>query len=285
MAFSKRRLTFIVGFAVVAFIAFASAATYVSVSTSTPSSLGFTGPRIPIRGASGQSLNWAGYAVTSSAGSVTSVSGSWKVPTVSCAKKSSYAAFWVGIDGFNDNTVEQTGVLAQCSSGSATYSAWYEFYPASPVYASSSDAVKPGDIMSASVTYSSSGNCFTTTLTDVTEGWTYTSPCTAVTGAQRSSAEWITERPAIGNSLTTLADFGTAYYGYDYTSVSSTNYVTINGVTTPMGSSTGTLNSITMVSSGPGSKTLASPSPVSSDYTSFSVTYASSSGGTSHGPH
>ena len=58
------------------------------------------------------SLNWAGYAITSSAGSVTLVSGSFTVPTVSCSSSNAFAAFWVGIDGFNDNTVEQTGITA-----------------------------------------------------------------------------------------------------------------------------------------------------------------------------
>ncbi|PSN82195.1 hypothetical protein B9Q01_08765, partial [Candidatus Marsarchaeota G1 archaeon OSP_D] len=48
--------------------------------------------------------------------------------------------------------------------------AWYEFYPASPVYAPSSDVVKPGDTMYANVTYVSSSGCFVTVLKDITEG-------------------------------------------------------------------------------------------------------------------
>lgn len=257
----------------------ASSAAFASPSVAAAPALG--APRIPIRGASSEALNWAGYAVTSSAGSVDAVYGSWVVPAVSCTHKLAYAAFWVGIDGYNDKTVEQTGVLAQCSSGSASYSAWYEFYPASPVYASY--VVKPGDTMDASVTYSASANCFTTTLKDETQGWSYNSQCTAVTGAERSSAEWIAERPAIGNSLTTLANFGTAYYGYDYTHAAGTNYVTINGVTTSMASSTGTLTSITMVSGGAHPSILAYPSAVSADGTSFTVTNGSPSSGPVHG--
>jgi len=220
-----------------------------------------------------QSLNWAGYAVVVRSGEVNAAYGSWIVPSLSCSKSTTYAAFWVGIDGYNDSTVEQTGVLGECAHGSAVYAAWYEFYPASPVYAPSSDVVKPGDTMYANVTYVSSSGCFVTVLKDITEGWSYKSPCTTVSGAARSSAEWITERPAIGGSLTTLANFGKAYYGLDYTSVSNTNVVVINGVTYTIGASPNYV-AITMVNNK--GATLATPSSLSTDGTSFYVSYTSS---------
>lgn len=211
------------------------------------------------------SLNWAGYAVTGGAGAYSSVSGSWIAPAVTCGQGSQYAAFWVGIDGFNSNTVEQTGILAQCSSGAAKYSAWYEFYPASPVYAPASDAVVPGDAIHGTVTFAS--GTFTATLVDATRGWTYTSPATAVSGAARSSAECIAERPAIGGSLTKLANFGTASFGQDYTSVSGT--CDANGAA--FGPSA---TAITMV--GRSGKVLAQTSALSSDGTSFTVTWKGS---------
>lgn len=214
------------------------------------------------------SLNWSGYAVTGPSGTFTSVSGSWIVPSVECGKGSQYVAFWVGIDGFNSNTVEQTGVLVQCSSGGASYYAWYEFYPAAPVYAPSSYIIKPGDIFSATVTYSS--GTFITVLKDVTEGWTYTSPGTSVQGAALSSAECITERPAIGGSLTRLANFGVVYFGQDYTSVSSTCYANGNA----FGSFGSSVQSITMVDLQ--GRILAQPSSLSSDGSSFTVTWKAS---------
>jgi len=228
-------------------------------------------PRIPI--GTSYSLNWAGYVDLSSTGGVTAVYGSWIVPTLSCKGGTSYVALWAGIDGYNDNTVEH-GILAQCSHGSVQYYAWYEFYPAAPVYAPSSDIVKPGDVIYASIVYN--GGTFATTLQDKTEGWTFTSPSTPVSGAERNSAEWIVERPALCNgikcTLSNLADFGKAYFGEDYTSVAFTNYATINGATEPIGYFTYT--SITMVS-GPQGTVLASPSTLSSDGTSFTVTYGS----------
>jgi len=60
-----------------------------------------------------ESTNWAGYAITGPDGSATAVSDTWDVPSTSCGSQTTYAAFWVGIDGFNSNTVEQTGVLAE----------------------------------------------------------------------------------------------------------------------------------------------------------------------------
>jgi len=176
------------------------------------------------------SSNWCGYAltpeaVTPSLGSVTYVSGSFTVPTVTGPTRgTAYAAFWVGIDGFSSDTVEQTGVLAEIQNGKATYSAWYEFYPAGMVAISKTTggaafSVNSGDAITASVSYSSSGS-FTTTITDTekTNGAveTFTSPATKVSGATEASAEWIAEAPAeqIGRMVEVLplADFGTVSF-------------------------------------------------------------------------
>jgi hypothetical protein len=210
------------------------------------------------------SLNWSGYAVTASSGTVTAVYGSWIVPSVSCSKQSTYVAFWAGIDGFNSNTVEQAGVLAQCSSGKAYYSAWYEFYP-SPSVTISSITVAPGDTVSVSVSYSSGS--FYITVKDGSQTYTTSG---SVSGAQLSSAECITERPAIAGSLTKLADFGVVSFGYDYTKVSQTCYATISGNTAPFGSFT-SLQSINMVDNR--GAILAKPSTLSSDGSSFTVTW------------
>lgn len=72
------------------------------------------------------SENWSGYAVTGS--SFTNATASWFVPTVNCSKTpNTYAAFWVGIDGYSSNTVEQTGTDSDCDGASPSYYAWYEF--------------------------------------------------------------------------------------------------------------------------------------------------------------
>ena len=118
-------------------------------------------------GASTNSLNWAGYAATGNAGSVTNVSASFVVPNVEPSSKTQYVAFWAGIDGFNDNTVEQAGVLAQTSGGSVSYSAWFEFYPASPVYASWHPA--PGNVMTVYIQYHSINDTMSASVMDLNQ--------------------------------------------------------------------------------------------------------------------
>lgn len=83
-----------------------------------------SGPKASATGAVGwESSNWSGYAETSSS-PYTSVSGQWTVPTVT-GPNNSYSAAWVGIDGFNDDYLIQTGTEQDYSSGSGQYSAWW----------------------------------------------------------------------------------------------------------------------------------------------------------------
>ena len=156
-----------------------------------------------------ESTNWSGYAATGNNGHFTSVSSSWVQPTAHCAFGDQYSAFWVGLDGYSSSTVEQTGSEADCIGRTAEYSAWYEFYPAYPVYFN--HKVKPGDHFTGSVTYGSGQ--FTVTLTDSSEPWTQT-VSQAVPGAVRSSAEVIAEAPCCtgsGNPLP-LTNFGTVSF-------------------------------------------------------------------------
>jgi len=159
------------------------------------------------------SLNWSGYAATS-ATPFTYASTEFVQPSVTCnGTPHVYTSNWVGLDGFNDETVEQDGTAATClkKSGYETpwYYAWIEMYPLPEVVAF---GVTPGDVISASVRYDSGR--FTLTITDVTTGRTKTQVASN-SKAKRSSAEWIIERPAGCNHTLTkcflfaLADFGT----------------------------------------------------------------------------
>ncbi len=222
------------------------------------------------------STNWSGFAVTGSSGSVSDAKGSWIVPSVSCSSSTTYSSYWVGIDGYSSNTVEQTGTDSDCSSGHGVYYAWYEFYP-NPSVQISGFTVNPGDKISAEVSYSTSTGQFTTTITDGTQHF---STSASVSGAARSSAEWIVERPALCNrvhcKLTSLSNFGTVSLGTDYTQVASTNYATINGSTGAIGSfGSANIHRITMVNNS--GSTLAEPNPLSSDGTSFTETWYASS--------
>src|SRR5580658_66226 len=214
------------------------------------------------------STNWSGYAVLGT--SFTSAKASWTVPTATCSSGDQYAAFWVGLDGYSSSSVEQTGTDSDCDGRNPSYYAWYEFYP-HPSFEISSLSIKPGDHMSASVVYS--GGEFTITIEDVTTGKSYTKSST-VSGAARSSAEWIAEAPcctARGGFLP-LADFGTVLFGDDNTGVSGTNYATDSTTTGAIGAFS-SIEEISMDSS-KGEKE-AVPSALSSDGTSFSVTWFS----------
>ncbi len=177
------------------------------------------------------SFNWGGYADNATANSVTVVSGTWTVPTISASATCSIddwfsSSTWVGIDGLTSNTVEQTGTASQCYEGTLQYFAWYEFYPLASVVITSVP-ISPGNVVTASVTYSTSTLKFTTKLTDTSTGKSFTSPATAVSGASRNSAEWITESPSSTIGVLPLADFVTATF--------SKGSATVSGKTTAIG--------------------------------------------------
>ena len=130
------------------------------------------------------SYNWSGYADSESGTKTTTyISGNWTMPSVTCPtapyqNSDAFLANWVGIDGFNDATVEQLGTGAQCYEGVTYYYVWYEMYPAGTVEEGTTACIndnvncpEPGDQISASVTVtpgSSGENGYTLSLTDHT---------------------------------------------------------------------------------------------------------------------
>jgi hypothetical protein len=165
------------------------------------------------------SENWSGYAATGK--TFTSVQSVFVQPVVKCpGAADQWTSNWVGLDGFNDSTVEQDGTSVECGGPGHTtpvYEAWYEMYPAN---SKNVFRVNPGDVIQTSVSYS--GGLFTLTVSDVTTGLSKTHSATCSKCA-RSSAEWIIERPALCSSatkcfLTALANFGTSTMSDDLAS-------------------------------------------------------------------
>ena len=208
------------------------------------------------------STNWSGYATYQTATTFTDVKGSWVEPSVTCSSKSAqYAAFWVGLDGYNSNSVEQIGTDSDCNGRNRpVYYAWYEMYPEYPVNLSM--AVHPGDTMSAEVV--TSGSTFTLTITNVTTGATFSTQQAAT--AALTSAEWVAEAPSSCSrfrcSVLPLANFGTVNF--------SGSYTTGNGHTGTISDSAWSNDQITMVTS-TGTTIKAQPSALSPDGTAFSV--------------
>jgi peptidase A4-like protein len=228
------------------------------------------------------SSNWSGYADTND--TFGSVSSSWTEPTVNCADSNSgldgvlslsdllggpgaASAFWVGLDGYNSTSVEQLGTDSDCDSGTPSYYAWYEMYPNPSEVLPSQYPVQPGDQLTALVASNAAGTSFTLEIKDTTAGWTFSTTQTG-SGFARSSAEVIAEAPSSCSVLfcseIPLADFGQVNY-----SGSSV----INTAGTKGSLSAFDANEITMSDNG---TTLATPSSLSSDGSSFSLKWDNS---------
>lgn len=174
--------------------------------------------------------SWGGYAAETNFSSpqsniVTFVSGSWIVPTVTPSANSgqsplSDCAVWVGIDGLNNNTVEQLGTESYIYNGAVSYDAWYQMYPDSSVIAFS---VSPEDSITASVTYSvpRHPNQFQLSLIDNTDGKNFT-VYTSSSTASRTSAEWVAEAPSAFGGIVPLPTFGSVTFTNAQATIGST---------------------------------------------------------------
>ena len=161
--------------------------------------------------------NWSGYAET---GTFTGVSGTWTVPTVSATSSATYSSAWIGVDGFNNSNLIQTGTEEDYYSGAAHYNAWWEILPAAETeIAPSSYPVSPGDRMSASIykttqTITTGGGrhgrgstepAWVIIIKDTTKGWSFSTQ-QGYTGSG-TSAEWVMEAPEVGGRIATLAHY------------------------------------------------------------------------------
>ena len=237
-----------------------------------------------------QSDNWAGYAVKSTNGqSFSTVSASWTEPSVSASSDQGYSAFWVGLGGASEQSqsLEQVGTSAEVADGQTGYYAWYELLPATQTRLNI--AIHAGDHISARVTVN--GTTVTVSLSDQTTGQSV-SKTLQMSNPDTSSAEWIAEAPAAeteggGYQVLPLADFGTVTFtnasataGGHTGSISDPSW-SVREIGLSSGSSTGVVDRgrFTPTRLGVGGVTAessvgASPSDVSGDGSSFSVSYS-----------
>jgi len=164
------------------------------------------------------SRNWDGYITyVSSAGTdFNAVNATWVQPTVTCEAANAWTVFWVGLDGWWNNTVEQGGSEAYCATvgGAPTYNLWWEMFPTNSIQTGL--VINAGDKITASVKYATATSVFTITVKDVTSGRSLTKHELCGTGlvCSRSSADVITEdvgRFGSGNYFP-LAKYGTMRY-------------------------------------------------------------------------
>jgi len=204
-----------------------------------------------------ESTNWSGYADTGTGFS--QAAGSWTEPSASCSRHTtSYAAFWVGIDGYSSSTVEQDGTIIECLRGQAYQYSWWEMYPTNDIQVVGS-SVAAGDSITASVVRSGTG--YTLAVTDSTHPANSFSTNQSCSNCANSSAEWIAEAPSGSSGILPLADFGSW---------------TESGATVTEGSTKGVISSftddeITMIDSSGLVK--AQPSALNGGGNGFSVTW------------
>jgi hypothetical protein len=201
------------------------------------------------------SSNWSGYADVDE--TFSSVGGSWVEPSTTCTSTESLAAYWVGIDGYSSDSVEQDGTLVECYESTAYQYSWWEMYPTNDIQVVG-ESVAAGDHITGTVVRS--GTSYKLTVTDSTH--TANSFSTTQTGSDaNSSAEWIAEAPCCsGSSVYPLSDFHTW---------------TLTGATVSTTSGSGVISTypnyeITMVGT---SDTKAVPSALNSSGNGFTVTW------------
>lgn len=204
-----------------------------------------------------ESTNWSGYADTGS--SFSKVTANWTEPSATCSSRTEQlAAFWVGIDGYSSDSVEQDGTLIECYEGTAYQYTWWEMYPTNDIQVVG-ETLAAGDAITSTVTRT--GTSYTLTVTDSTHSansFTETESCSS---CDNTSAEWIAEAPSGSSSIYPLADFGSW---------------TASGASATEGSTSGVISSftddeITMVDSS--SRVKAQPGSLNSSGNSFSVTW------------
>jgi Peptidase A4 family len=164
------------------------------------------------------SRNWDGYITYASSHSTefNSVKATWVQPTVTCEAATAWTVFWVGLDGWWNNTVEQGGSEAYCptAGGSPTYDLWWEMFPTNSIQTVL--AINAGDTITASVKYATATSVFTIKVKDVTTGKAFTKHerCGSGLVCNRSSADVITEDVGMfgAGSYFPLADYGTMGY-------------------------------------------------------------------------
>ena len=237
-------------------------------------------------GQSSVSANWSGYRVASQNGDAFSkVSGSWVEPSAKCESGQTHASFWVGLGGSGDGNggLEQTGTAVDCNgSGTADHYAWYELLPAAPVQLDLT--ISPGDHMSSSVAVN--GTSVTIDVADQTTGKSVTKTL-QMNDPDVSTAEWIAEAPSTCDGSgdcqpLTLANFGTvAFSNASATAGGHTGTISDGSWSAQpvaLSPDAGGSAAVGLVSdqSGGGGGGGAQPSSLSSDGSSFSVSYVAS---------
>ena len=199
--------------------------------------------------------SWSGYTVSRSQAGfpITSVTGTWTVPSTSGSGDSSA---WVGVDGLGNGFLLQAGT----EQHPGTTVAWWQILPQESTQNNVFN-VNVGDTMYASITKEcDSASSWEVTIIDQTDNQTF-STAVAYSGPE-STAEWVMEAPQSenigGQSQDQLVDY--SQFSFDHATVNgSSPHFTDN-------------DSMTMVQGG---KIVSTPSGPDTAGDGFSMVYGS----------
>jgi hypothetical protein len=161
----------------------------------------------PVRQASNESLNWAGYIANT--GTFTAVSGTWTIPEVTDSSGYINAdAAWVGIGGVSSRDLIQAGTETIIDPyGGVAYRAFIETLPS---YSQEIPlAIKPGDSITAAINQQSPGYWNISVKNNTTDEIYQTLINYSST---LSSAEWIEEMPSFRRGFIPLDNFGSIQF-------------------------------------------------------------------------
>jgi hypothetical protein len=210
---------------------------------------------------------WSGYIITSDTQNrsqlVSSISASWIVPEVKVTENDTFSAVWIGIGGYGEETLIQTGTEQQCLNGHVSYFAWYELLPNYLVRITDM-RIRPGDTITASLSLiDENARTWSIKISDVTQGGRFEEA--VFYDSSQLSAEWVAERPTVNGAISTLADFGNVTF--------SECEATMEGKTGVIGN----FSSTQLVMYNSENAQLVTVSPLSDEGSSFTVSYLKSS--------
>lgn len=194
------------------------------------------------------SSNWAGVVLVGTG--YTSVTGEITVPTPAVPSGGSSstqycASAWVGIDGDTCETaILQTGVDFCIQGSTASFDAWYEWYP-DYAYDFSGITIAAGNVIKMTVT-ATSKKAGSAVIENVTTGKTVTHSFTSESNQLcETNAEWIVEDFEENDALVPFANFGTVTFSDAYATTASGTVGVTGGTIIDIEQSSKVLTSVT----------------------------------------
>jgi len=149
------------------------------------------------RAGSARSSNWSGYVARAAQPSLTCIEATWTQPSVRCPSKGSRTvAFWVGLGGVGQQSLEQIGTQSSCTDGRELIVVWHESLPRERAEVVEPLDVHTGDQIWAQVRWLG-GARYRLTIVDITHPQQISVTDTN-SRLRRTSAEWVVEAPTGG---------------------------------------------------------------------------------------